>query len=69
MSHYLILCELFFTILGGMTLHSTSGTKVRKFFTNRLWSSPYLMEFVVRMFWHDFYLFGFPVPDLAFPPD
>lgn len=48
------------------TLHTTDGTRVREFIEQRLRASPYLMEFVVRMFWYDFRLFGFPVPDMAF---
>jgi hypothetical protein len=50
----------------GMSPHSTRGTKVRQFFERRLWSSPFLMEFVVRMFWHDFRLLGFPLPEMGF---
>ncbi|CAD5233043.1 unnamed protein product [Bursaphelenchus xylophilus] len=44
------------------THHATSNTNARKFFEHRLKSSPYLMEKVVRMFYHDFKTFGYPLP-------
>ncbi|CAD5213663.1 unnamed protein product [Bursaphelenchus okinawaensis] len=44
------------------THHATVSTRARQFFEDRLRSSPYLMDKVVRMFYHDFKVFGFSLP-------
>jgi hypothetical protein len=56
-----------FQMEGERTIHSTIESKARQFFEQRLRSSPYLMEYMLRMFYHDFELFGFEMPKLEFP--
>ncbi|CAI2293623.1 unnamed protein product [Caenorhabditis sp. 36 PRJEB53466] len=46
----------------GRTAHSTVSSKASEFVEKRLWSSPYLMELLVKMFYHDFVLFNFTLP-------
>lgn len=53
---------------GDRSIHSTIHSKARKFFEERLRSSPYLMEYVVRMLYQDFELFGFEIPQVEFKP-
>ncbi|XGW26057.1 hypothetical protein V3C99_007010, partial [Haemonchus contortus] len=48
----------------GRTGHTTFTSKARTFLEHRLRSSPYLMELLVRTFYYDFKLFGYPLPDL-----
>ncbi|KAI6198660.1 hypothetical protein M3Y96_00542800 [Aphelenchoides besseyi] len=50
----------------GRTIHSTVSSRARKFFEKRIRSSPFLMEYVVRLFYHDFKLFDFPIPEFQF---
>ncbi|KAI6212583.1 hypothetical protein M3Y94_00043000 [Aphelenchoides besseyi] len=50
----------------GQTVHSTVSSKARKFFEKRIRSSPFLMEYLVRIFYHDFKLFKFPIPQFQF---
>lgn len=50
----------------GRVVHSTVQTAARKFFEERLRSSPFLVEFVVRMYYWDFVLFGYDAPILKF---
>uniref|UniRef100_A0A7E4UZU5 Carbohydrate sulfotransferase n=1 Tax=Panagrellus redivivus TaxID=6233 RepID=A0A7E4UZU5_PANRE len=47
---------------GGRTVHSTVESEARKFFEERLLSSPFLLEYVFRMFYWDFQLFQFKLP-------
>ncbi|CAD5213669.1 unnamed protein product [Bursaphelenchus okinawaensis] len=49
-------------VLNKRTYHSTYNSKARTFFEGQLRSSLYLMEKVVRMYYHDFKLFGFLLP-------
>ncbi|CAD6186513.1 unnamed protein product [Caenorhabditis auriculariae] len=51
------------SLSSGKTAHTTVGTKARNFLEKRLRSSPYLMELLVRMFYHDFLLFNYKLPD------
>lgn len=46
--------------------HTTSTSRTRRFLKERLYSSPYLMELVVRMFYWDFVLFNFTLPVVEF---
>jgi hypothetical protein len=55
-----------FQMEGERTIHSTINSEARQFFEQRLRSSPYLMEYVIRMFYHDFELFGFEMPKVKF---
>ncbi|KAI6203839.1 hypothetical protein M3Y94_00603100 [Aphelenchoides besseyi] len=53
-------------IRNGRTIQSTVSSEARRFYEQRLRSSPFLMEYVVRLFWHDFLLFDFKVPEINF---
>ncbi|KAI6179753.1 hypothetical protein M3Y98_00644500 [Aphelenchoides besseyi] len=53
-------------IRNGRTIQSTVASKARRFYEERLRSSPFLMEYIVRLFWHDFLLFDFKVPEINF---
>ncbi|KAI6174788.1 hypothetical protein M3Y97_00960200 [Aphelenchoides bicaudatus] len=55
-----------FQMEGDRSIHSTIGSKAREFFENRLRSSPFLMEYVIRMFYYDFELYGFEQPKIEF---
>jgi hypothetical protein len=44
------------------THHSTFNWKYRKFFEQRLRSSPYLMNLLVKMYYHDFQIFNYTIP-------
>ncbi|KAI6242489.1 hypothetical protein M3Y99_00215000 [Aphelenchoides fujianensis] len=50
----------------GRTVHSTIDSAARQFFERRLRSSPYLMEHVIRLFYEDFRLFNYEIPDVRF---
>ncbi|CAI4221679.1 unnamed protein product [Auanema sp. JU1783] len=50
------------SLTSGRTVHSTIHSEARRFIEQRLLSSPFLLEYVVRMFYHDFRLFGYPLP-------
>ena len=49
-------------LTGGRTVHSTVASDARVFFEKRLRSSPFLMEYVIRMFYWDYKLLGFDLP-------
>lgn len=49
-------------LTGGRTVHSTVASDARVFFEQRLKSSPFLMEYVIRMFYWDFKILGFDLP-------
>ncbi len=42
--------------------HSTIETAERKFFEERLRSSVYLQELIIKMYFYDFVIFGFDFP-------
>lgn len=46
------------------TIHTTFATEARKFLEDRLTKSPFLMEFVIRMFYYDYITFGFDLPEI-----
>ncbi|KAI1712749.1 sulfotransferase family domain-containing protein [Ditylenchus destructor] len=48
------------------TIHTTSDSDARNFFEKRLRNSPFLMEYVVRMFYHDFRIFNYTIPTFSF---
>ncbi|KAL6737713.1 hypothetical protein Aduo_011332 [Ancylostoma duodenale] len=54
------------SLRSGRTVHSTVKSTSRLFLEKRLRSSPYLMEIIVRLFYHDYRLFGYPLPDLSY---
>ncbi|CCD65073.1 sulfotransferase family protein [Caenorhabditis elegans] len=45
------------------TSHTTAYSPAREFFQRRLRESPLLMEYVVRMFYHDFVILNYPLPE------
>ncbi|GMR61648.1 hypothetical protein PMAYCL1PPCAC_31843 [Pristionchus mayeri] len=47
----------------GRTVHSTVQSEARTFYENRLRSSPFLLEYIVRIFYYDYVLFNYPFPD------
>ncbi|CAJ0604448.1 unnamed protein product [Cylicocyclus nassatus] len=50
----------------GRTFHSTVTSSSRAFLEQRLRSSPYLMELLVRLFYHDYIMLGYEMPKLDF---
>ncbi|KAI6204351.1 hypothetical protein M3Y94_00664100 [Aphelenchoides besseyi] len=50
----------------GRSWNSTVHSDTRQFLEKRLRSSAFLMEHVVRMYWYDFLLFGFGLPEYQF---
>ncbi|VDM75411.1 unnamed protein product [Strongylus vulgaris] len=54
------------SLKSGRTIHSTVTSSSRLFLEQRLRSSPYLMELIVRLFYYDYKLFGYPFPNLDF---
>ncbi|KIH45468.1 hypothetical protein ANCDUO_24491, partial [Ancylostoma duodenale] len=52
------------SLRSGRTVHSTVMSWSRVFLEKRLRSSPYLMEMIVRLFYHDYKLLGYPLPNL-----
>lgn len=52
------------SLRSGRTVHSTVMSSSREFLEQRLRSSPYLMEMIVRLFYHDYTLLGYPLPNL-----
>ncbi|KAI6180105.1 hypothetical protein M3Y98_00683500 [Aphelenchoides besseyi] len=50
----------------GRSWNSTVHSDTRRFLEERLRSSAFLVEHVVRMYWYDFLLFGFELPEFQF---
>ncbi|CAD5207180.1 unnamed protein product [Bursaphelenchus okinawaensis] len=48
------------------TVHTTKDSEAREYLEKRLLTSPYLMEYVVRMFYYDFVNLGYRVPEFQF---
>ncbi|CAI5455561.1 unnamed protein product [Caenorhabditis angaria] len=44
------------------TSHTTAYSPAREFYEKRLRENPFLMEYVVRMFYHDFVILGYSFP-------
>ncbi|CAL2049795.1 unnamed protein product [Caenorhabditis brenneri] len=42
--------------------HSTTGTPAKRFYYSRLMKSPYLLEFIVKMFYYDFLQLHYELP-------
>uniref|UniRef100_A0A0K0EF11 Sulfotransferase domain-containing protein n=1 Tax=Strongyloides stercoralis TaxID=6248 RepID=A0A0K0EF11_STRER len=53
-------------LLSSRTMHTTVDTKARTFFEDRLLNSPFLMEYIVRMYYYDFKLFNYTIPEINF---
>uniref|UniRef100_A0AC34GSH0 Sulfotransferase n=1 Tax=Panagrolaimus sp. ES5 TaxID=591445 RepID=A0AC34GSH0_9BILA len=49
-------------LTGGRTVHATVASDPRIFLEKRLLSSPFLMEYIIRMFYWDYRLLGFKLP-------
>ncbi|CAP32839.2 Protein CBG14245 [Caenorhabditis briggsae] len=45
------------------TTHTTAYSPAREFYQKRLRENPLLMEYVVRMFYHDFVILNYPFPE------
>lgn len=58
--------QLILDKLNEKTDHRTKNTVTRNFIEDRLYKSPFLIEFLVRMFYWDFVLFGYPLPNIQF---
>ncbi|CAI5455558.1 unnamed protein product [Caenorhabditis angaria] len=43
--------------------HATISTTARRFYYSRLMSSPYLLEFIIKMFYYDFVQFHYALPN------
>ncbi|KHJ97480.1 hypothetical protein OESDEN_02539 [Oesophagostomum dentatum] len=52
------------SVLSRRTNHTTIGTRQQKETREAIMSSPYLMDLLVKMFYYDFTLFGYPLPDM-----
>jgi hypothetical protein len=46
------------------TEHSTTNSGLKSFIENRIKTSPYLMEMIVRLFYHDYITFDYPLPEV-----
>ncbi|KAI6171423.1 hypothetical protein M3Y97_01042700 [Aphelenchoides bicaudatus] len=46
------------------TAHSTSGFEAKSYLENKIRNTPYLLEMMVRMFYHDYVAFNIPFPTL-----
>ncbi|KAK6752077.1 hypothetical protein RB195_003477 [Necator americanus] len=56
------------SLQSGRTAHSTVASAARTYFEKRIRSSPYLMELIVRLFYNDYKLFKYDLPDLDMLP-
>lgn len=52
--------------LAQRTVHATAESEARLFLEQRLRRSPYLLEHLTRLYFHDFAQFGFPPPRFRF---
>ncbi|KAI6171419.1 hypothetical protein M3Y97_01042300 [Aphelenchoides bicaudatus] len=46
------------------TAHSTSGFEAKQYLEEKIRSTPYLLEMMIRMFYHDYVAFNIPFPTL-----
>uniref|UniRef100_A0A0N5A163 Uncharacterized protein n=1 Tax=Parastrongyloides trichosuri TaxID=131310 RepID=A0A0N5A163_PARTI len=53
-------------MLKSKTMHTTIDSKVRTYLEDRLISSSFLMEYIVRMYYYDYKLFNYSIPLLNF---
>ncbi|VDO80696.1 unnamed protein product [Heligmosomoides polygyrus] len=53
------------SLRSGRTAHSTVVSEARTYLEQRVRSSPYLMEMIVRLFYYDYKLFKYELPDLS----
>ncbi|CAD5219239.1 unnamed protein product [Bursaphelenchus xylophilus] len=52
------------SINGSTSPHSTAGASARSFYANRLYSRPDLLKILVNIYYYDYKVFGFPMPEL-----
>ncbi|EYC45408.1 hypothetical protein Y032_0428g1277 [Ancylostoma ceylanicum] len=52
------------SITSGRTTHSTKDSKERSETKHKLLSSRYLTDLLIKMYYYDFVLFGFPIPEV-----
>ena len=53
------------SLVNSKTNHVTHNTKEKAYLEKRLRSSPFLMEFIIRMFYYDYLYFNFSFPSLS----
>ena len=64
--------EMIKSILGHLEEEKPQNTNSGKFvlddftkiYTRKIKENPKLMEYIIRMYYHDFRLFGYPIPEL-----
>lgn len=52
------------SLRSGRTAHSTVTSAARTYLEQRIRTSPYLMEMIVRLFYYDYKLFKYELPNL-----
>ncbi|VDK79431.1 unnamed protein product [Cylicostephanus goldi] len=52
------------SLRSGRTAHTTVSSVARTYLEQRIRNSPYLMELIVRLFYNDFVLFKYDLPNL-----
>jgi hypothetical protein len=55
-------------IYNGRTRHTTSSSEERKGFEEFVRNSTYVMNYLVRMYYYDFLIFGYQLPNLELIP-
>ena len=51
---------------GNYTSHVTTNSQARRFYEQRLRASPFLLEFIVRMYYWDYKLFNYTLPEIQY---